>query len=125
MYIFLKLENIYIYIERERERVTETERERERELAPKLMATASVVYKSRVAVQFHAEALDLLFRNWLRLKMYIFPDTRIYHTLKHLSVDNECNCQILSLIYTYVHWFVSFDLIFVIKFGLLEKYLLD
>ena len=44
-------------------------------------------------------------RNWSRLgiKIYIYlSDTRIYLTLKsNLSVDNECKCQVLSLIYTY------------------------
>ena len=96
------------------------------------MATASVAqfverWSTDPGSRFNSplEALELHFRNWLRLEMYIFPGTWIYHILKHLSVDNECNCQILSLIYTYGSRFVSFDLISVIKFGLFEKYLLD
>ena len=52
-------------------------------------------------VQFAAGNLGVVFfatgRGWV-LKCISFY-TRIYLTLKNLSVDNECKCQILSLIY--------------------------
>ena len=35
------------------------------------------------------------------LKTYILVTLEVYLTLKNLSVDNECKCQVLSLIYPY------------------------
>ena len=46
------------------------------------------------------EALELYFTQLVPVGSWnvYLSDTRIYLTLKNLSVDNECKCQILSLI---------------------------
>ena len=73
------------------------------ELAPKLTATASVAQSverwSRdpgSRVQFPTGGLGVAFfatgPGWVLKNVYL-SDTRIYLTLKHLFVDNECKCQ--------------------------------
>ena len=45
--------------------------------------------------------LKIVFGIYTRLKNVYLSDTRISLTLKNLSVDNECKCKILCLIYPY------------------------
>ena len=52
----------------------------------------------------HEMGYSKFYPHWSRLGYYVYlSDTRIYTTLKNLSVDNKGKCQILSLIYPFSH----------------------